>query len=308
MGASGFQISKVGDRLHHIGARLKKASDSGAFSPRRWRFENKLFLIVLFIYTLTRLIAIEDFPIYFFTDEAAQTVLAENLVKHDFHDGDGTFLPTYFENNYLYNLSLSVYAQVIPYLFFGKSVFVTRATSALLSILAALAIGLMLRDIFRIRYWWVGSLALSITPAWFLHSRTAFETVIFVSLYAMMLLFYMRYRSGSPSNLLLTILFAGLAFYSYSGGQLIIAGTAALVFISDFRYHIEQKRTILLSLPLVLVIALPYIRFQLDYEGETYFHLRMLGTYWLENISKNFYNHRFSRLKCLVFFYACRNC
>ncbi len=274
---------KIRERLHDFGARLKALS-ARLLTPHKWERDTQLFVVVLLLYAVTRLIALEKFPIYFFTDEAAQTVLAEDLVNNDFRDGDGTLLPTYFENNYLYNLSLSVYVQVIPYMLFGKSVFVTRAVSALISVLAAIAVGLILRNIFRIRFWWVGILALSITPAWFLHSRTAFETVIFVSMYALMFYFYLRYRNGSPANLLLTILFAGLAFYSYSGGQLIIAGTALLLFVSDFRYHVAHKRTLLLSLLLVLLIALPYVRFQLDYEGETYFHLRMLGTYWLENI------------------------
>jgi 4-amino-4-deoxy-L-arabinose transferase-like glycosyltransferase len=278
-----IQKMRIRERLQNLGARLK-VFFTRLLTPHKWERDTQIFVVVLLLYAVTRLIALDKFPIYFFTDEAAQTVLAEDLVNNDFRDGDGTLLPTYFENNYLYNLSLSVYMQVIPYLLFGKTVFVTRAVSALISVLAAIAVGLILRDIFRIRLWWIGSLALSITPAWFLHSRTAFETVIFVSMYALMLYFYMRYRSGSPANLLLTILFAGLAFYSYSGGQLIIAGTALLLFISDFRYHIAHKRTLLLSLLLVLLIALPYVRFQLDYEGETYFHLRMLGTYWLENI------------------------
>ncbi len=277
-------FSKLAERIQPFGARLKEIPHARLFRPQEWQWDSKLFAVALLIYALTHLIALEDFPIYFFTDEAAQTVLAEDLVNNDFRDGDGTLLPTYFENNYLYNLSLSVYVQVIPYMLFGKSVFVTRATSALISILAAIAVGLMLRDIFRTRFWWAGILTLSITPAWFLHSRTAFETVIFVSMYALMLLFYMRYRNDSPGYLYLTILFAGLAFYSYSGGQLIIAGTALLLFISDFRYHFEHKRTLLLSFVLVLLIALPYLRFQLDYEGETYFHLRMLGTYWLEDL------------------------
>ncbi len=279
-----FPSLKFGERISSFGARLKEIPLAGIFTPHKWRWENKLFAIVLLLYTLTRLIALEDFPIYFFTDEAVQTVLAEDLVDNDFRDGDGTFLPTYFENNYLYNLSLSVYVQVIPFLLFGKSVFVTRATSVLISILAAAAVGWMLRDAFRTRFWWIGSLALSITPAWFLHSRTAFETVLFVSMYALMLLFYMRYRSRSPANLYMSILFAGLAFYSYSGGQLVIAGTALLLFASDFRYHLEHKRTLLLGFVLVLLIAVPYVRFQRNYEGETYYHLRMLGTYWLENI------------------------
>jgi hypothetical protein len=246
--------------------------------------DGALFFFALAIYLLTRLIGLEDFPIYFFTDEAVQTNLAADFLRDGLRDYNGVLFPTYFENDSLFNLSLSVYAQIIPYSIFGKSIFITRATSVLITVLGAIAVGLILKEIFHLKYWWVGTMLLSITPAWFLHSRTAFETVIFVSLYAWVLLFYMLYRTRSARFLYPTILFAGLAFYSYSGGQLIIAGTGLLFLISDFRYHWRNRRTILFSLPLVILFALPYVRFQIQHSGETYYHLRMLDSYWLHDI------------------------
>jgi hypothetical protein len=243
-----------------------------------------LFILAIAIYFVTRLIGLDDFPIYFFTDEAVQTNLAADFLRDGFRDYNGVLFPTYFENDALYNLSLSVYAQIIPYALFGKSIFVTRATSVVITILGAVAVGLILKEIFQMRFWWVGPMLLSITPAWFLHSRTAFETVIFVSLYAWVLLFYMLYRTRSAQFLYPTILLAGLAFYSYSGGQLVIAGTGLLLFISDLRYHWENRRTILWSLILVALFTFPYIRHQTLYSGETYYHLRMLDSYWLHNI------------------------
>ncbi|NIS78881.1 MAG: hypothetical protein GTO14_01345 [Anaerolineales bacterium] len=271
-------------RLRQLWERLKTSRLSQNIRSLKYSIDARLFLISLLVYALTRLIALEDFPIYFFTDEAVQTVLAEDLVKNGLYDGHGTLLPTYFENNSLFNLSLSVYAQVIPYILFGKSIFVTRATSALITLLAAAAVALALRNVFRIRFWWLGTLLLSITPAWFLHSRTAFETVLFVSMYTLMLAFYLLYLIRSPRFFYAAVLFAGLAFYSYSGGQLIIAGTALLLFLSDLRHHWQNRRTIGLSLILAVLLILPYVRFQMGHEGETYYHLRMLGTYWLHDI------------------------
>ena len=92
---------------------------------KRWPYslESTLFGLALLVYLSTRLIGLLDFPIYFFTDEAAQTVLAADLVRDNFKNEDKTFLPTYFKNGGQYNLSVSVYAQVIPYLLFGKSDF-----------------------------------------------------------------------------------------------------------------------------------------------------------------------------------------
>jgi len=160
-----------------------------------------LFLLALVVYAATRLIRLEDWPIYFFTDEANQTLLALAFVRDGFRDQFHTLFPTYFRNVYQFNLSTSVYAQVIPYLLFGRSIFVTRATAALLTLPGAAAIGLALRDAFGKRFWWVGVFALSLTPAWFLHSRTAFETTMMVSFFACALYFYLRYRSGRPRAL-----------------------------------------------------------------------------------------------------------
>ncbi|KPK90593.1 MAG: hypothetical protein AMJ88_15770 [Anaerolineae bacterium SM23_ 63] len=244
-----------------------------------------LFTLSLVVYALTRLIGLEEFPIYFFTDEAVQTNLAADFIRDDFRNYSGVLFPTYFENDFLHNLSISVYVQIVPYLLFGKSIIVTRATSIFFAITAAVAIGLILKEIFNIRYWWVGTLFLSITPAWFLHSRTAFETALFVSLYTWFLYFYMVYRKRSPRALHLALLFGGLAFYSYSAGQLVVVGTGIFLLISDLRYHWENRRNSMIGLGVLVLLALPYLRFQLSFSGETYYHLRMLDSYWLWDIS-----------------------
>lgn len=243
-----------------------------------------LFSLSLVVYLLVRIIGLCDFPIYFFSDEAVQTVIASDLVRDKFVGSDGIFLPTYFENAFLYNLSLSVYAQVIPYLLFGKSVFVTRLTSVLIGFTGAIAVGLSLKHAFKLKYWWAGVLVFSAVPAWFLHSRTAFETVLFVTFMAWMLYFYLRYRQDNPRFLYAVVAFGGLSFYSYRGGQLILLGFTIALFLIDLRYHFQHRRTVLGGLLLAVVLAAPYIRFQLVHREETYFHLRMLDTYLLYDI------------------------
>jgi hypothetical protein len=243
-----------------------------------------LFVLSLIIYAATRLIDLESFPIYFFTDEAVQTVLASDFIRDGFRDYNGILFPTYFQNSGVYNLSLSVYVQVIPYLLFGKSVFVTRATIVLITLTGAAAVGLTLKEIFRSRFWWAATLLLSITPVWFLHSRTAFETVLFASLFAWVIYFYLLYRTRSPRFLYPTLLFAGLAFYSYSAGQVVIAATGILLLFSDLRYHWQNRKSVLIGLAIVLLFALPYIRFQLQFSDATYYALRRHDAYWYFDI------------------------
>lgn len=214
----------------------------------------------IIVYLAVRFIGLSNFPIYFFTDEAAQTVLAEQLVKSDFRIDD-EFLPTYFWNSNKYSLSTSVYLQVIPYMLLGKSVLVTRGTSILITLLGAFSIGLIPSQIFRIRNWWLGIFILSITPAWFLHSRTAFETVIATTFYGGFMYAYLLYLYKSPKYLYLAIFAAAFTFYSYNPARLVILVTIGLLLLSDFHYHWQNRGVVGWGLLPVFLLAIPYLRF-----------------------------------------------
>lgn len=252
---------------------------------RTLTLEQALFGAALLVYILTRLFRIADFPIYFFTDEAVQTVLAADLVRDGFRSYDDELLPTYFYNGYQYNLGVSVYLQVLPYMLFGKSIWVTRAVAASATLLAAAAAGLTLRRIFRVPFAWGAVLLLSITPAWFLHSRTAFETSLAVTFFVLFLYFYLRYRGGSVRYLYLAVAAGALAFYSYSPARAVMGLAAVLLLFSDLRYHIRQYRTVLPAFALTLLSAIPLLRFTLQHPSAVQDHLRVLSSYWVEPIS-----------------------
>lgn len=251
---------------------------------KRWPYslEATLFGGCLILYLVTHLIGLSSFPIYFFGDEAIQTVAAADLLHNHLLDEERTLLPTYFKNGPFYNLSVSVYLQMLPYLIFGKSIFVTRATSVLVSVLAVVAVALILKDIYKLPYWWAGAALLSIAPAWFLHSRTAFETVLFVAFYAVFLYTYLLYRYKSTNYLTYAILSAALAFYSYNPGQLVVVLTGILLLLSDARYHWQNRKEVLYGLGLVAVLAIPYLRFSLSHPAVPLDHLRKLGSYWVQ--------------------------
>lgn len=252
-----------------------------------------LFGLALLVYAITRFVRLADYPIYFFSDEAIQAILADDLIRNRFRGPDGLLFPPYFKNYQVWNLSLSVYLQILPVALFGKSVFVTRAVSAAVSLMGVTAVGFILKWIFKARFWWVGVLVMVGIPAWYLHSRTAFETVLMVSFYALFLLFYLLYRVRSPRYIYLALVFAAAAFYSYSNGQAVIGMAALLLAISDFDYHRQQVRdlirqqqglTLLLILALAIALAIPYLRFRLNYPTDLVYHLRSLDSYLLRNL------------------------
>ena len=249
---------------------------------RQYPLSAILFGLSLLIYLAVRLIGLNDFPIYFFSDEAIQTNLAADLVHKNFANASGEFLPTYLYNVNKFSLSTTVYLQVLPYLIFGKSEFVTRATAVLVTLLSAVSIGFILRDIFKLPYWWSATLLLSMAPAWFLHSRTAFETSAMVSFYTAGLYFYMLYRYRSPRYLYASLVLFALAFYSYNPGQVVVTLTGVLLLLSDARYHWQNRKIAMFGLGLLFVLALPFLRFRLEHPTAMHDHLVTLGSYWIK--------------------------
>lgn len=240
------------------------------------------FAFALSVYAATRLIALDQFPIYFFTDEAIHPVLGIELVSRGWRDHLGNFLPPYFQNGQYWNLSFSVYIHAISAALFGKSIFIPRATSSLISVLAAAAVALLGKTILKLETWWLAVLTLAVTPAWFLHSRTAFETALMVSFYAIFLLFYLLYRYRSPSFLFLALGFGAATFYSYANGQSVMLVTGVLLLFSDLGYHLKNWRVAALGGALLVLLALPYARFRLEHPEELEYHLRVLNSYWLQ--------------------------
>jgi len=240
-----------------------------------------LFALGLAVYAFTRLWHIDKFPIYFFTDESANPLFARALIDHGFRSPEGALLPLYFElaaNRW--GPLLSVYVHAASMSLFGMSVSVTRSTQAIVSILAPICVALSLKVIFKARFWWMGALLMALAPAWFLHSRTGFETVLAASFYACFILFYLLYRMRSPRYLYAAILFGVATFYTYSNGQIIMVVAGVLLALTDIRYHLKNWRVTLPGVLLIALAALPALNFQTTHPGVLQSHLRVLDSYW----------------------------
>ena len=253
------------------------------------RTEMVVMIAVLVFYTATRLIGIVDFPIFFFCDEATQANLAEALVEKGFRDNEGHLFPPYFQNANTFNLSLSVWIMAPVVAAFGKTITIVRLTTGFIGLLGATALMLALKIGFKVRSWWLGGLVLAALPAWFLHSRTAFETVMMVGFYAAFILAYLLYREVSPRWLPLAVVFGGATFYSYSNGQGVMFLSAVLLLITDWRYHWnvlrEHRRTVVIAILTAIVVASPYVRFRFFLHPEMMeIHLKDLHSYWLDDI------------------------
>jgi hypothetical protein len=253
-----------------------------AWTRPRWAvlsLGGALFLVALGVYAITRFVALDQFPIYFFADEAIEPVLASDLLQRGLHDARGNFLPVFFDAYGFANPLISVYAHVLSISLFGKSVEVTRGTAAFITLLGAAGVALALRTVFHTRCWWAAVLVLAVMPAWFLHSRTGFEAVIMASFYAWFLLCYLLYRCRSPRFLYPAVVFAALTFYSYGNGQMVIGAAALLLFFADLRYHLRNWRTLLPAFVLLVVLAVPFFQWRTQTPQAIDAQLTRVGSY-----------------------------
>lgn len=266
-----------------IAAAVRRAiSELRSLPALRW--ETAAFAGALLVYAITRFWRLADYPIYFFCDEAFQPLAAEELLRHSFRDANGRLFPLYFQNGGVWVPLLPVWAHVFSVGLFGKSVEVARATAAALTLLGSAAVGLTLKFGFRSRLWWAGPLFLATTPAFFLHSRTTFETAFNAAFFACFILFYLLYRSRSPWFLYPAILFGACAFYSYSVGQVVVSVSAGLLLIADIRYHLRHWRHVLAGLVLLGIVGLPLYRFRKAEPQAAVGQLTRVSSYWLEKI------------------------
>lgn len=239
-----------------------------------------LLSVVAALYLGAILFRLTEFPIYFFTDEAFHAVEGERVLRNGVRGSDGTFFPIYLTAAAGRRTPVfSIYPQGLAAILFGRSVFVTRAVSVVVGAIGILMLSIGVRRAAGLRLWWLLPLAFAAVPAWFLHSRTAFEVAIMVGFTALALGFYLLYRHGAAWWAVPFTVSTFAAFYSYSNGQLIIPVFALLLILSDLRFHLRRWKVWLLCLVLAIPCAWPIQQLLFAKTDGAVDHLRMVGVF-----------------------------
>jgi len=234
-----------------------------------------LFAAGMVVYLITRFLYLEDYPIYFFTDEAAQQVRARELWLNGFRDDNGHWFPVTAQGPWFRFVSIAHYLQLPGWLLFGNTIYAVRGTSVLLGATAAWVLALILKRHFHCGIWWITPLIFGTMPSWFLHSRTAFECVYMAVFYAWFCYFYLNYTSGHTRSLLLAVVFGALTLYSYSAGPLIMLATGCLLLISDFKYHIKHARIVGVAFAFCCLLMSGLLFFFINYPDSPAQHAKM---------------------------------
>lgn len=223
-----------------------------------------VYILCISVYGIVRFWGLTKFPQYFFTDEAAAVNMAQVLIKNNWRDLSGQLFPIYINGAPgRWGPGLTIYLQAIGLLFFSKSVYLAKSVTVVTSIFGALSVGLILQMFFKKKHGWIGILVLSAIPSWYLHTRTAFDTVAGSSFLVVFVFFYLLYRVKNPIFGIIMPIFAALSFYSYSNFHFIVFATSILLLIFDLKYHVDHWKLNIITSIVGIMCLMPIINFQI---------------------------------------------
>lgn len=232
---------------------------------------NKIVLIYTILsigaFSITRFLYLEEFPIYFFCDEAFIGVETRSLIYNWFFSPNGKFLPMYWDKAQgRWVPQLSIYLSLIPTLLFPRSIWALRMVTGIVSLIGILIGCWGLQKVSKARdLFWLPLAFATIMPVLILHNRLAFETSNAISGLFAAIGFYFAYRLESPKYLTGFIASVYFTFYSHWSGSIVISAACCLLLLIDAPYHFSVFRKLpkfmLLHVVLVIIGAIPLFRF-----------------------------------------------
>jgi 4-amino-4-deoxy-L-arabinose transferase-like glycosyltransferase len=207
---------------------------------------------------------IDSFPPYFFCDEAVSGLDAECLIKTG-HDSAGVAWPVVFRGLGEYALSATVYFQIPFNYVLGMNEESVRLRTVSTSLFGLGAVACFMWIWGYSRYAWIPFFVFSISPFWYLHSRTGFEYVAAAVFYIVFLCSYIHaVGDGKTKWLLAAAFFAGVCFYCYTPARGWIVCAVLLLGLVNWRYHWSNRRMCAAAIGLGLVVLCPFIVFSIS--------------------------------------------
>lgn len=261
---------------------MEKDASRPIDSPVDHRISVWLFAAGVLLFIITRVIRLEDFPIYFFCDEAYIGVYARRLLADGFKGPDGLWFPMYWEKaSQRFVPQISIYLSLIPSWIFPHSVIALRSVTVVLALIGSIAASLACRDAFRLQYaWWTPVFLMAVMPVYFLHSRLAFETANVISFYLVFIGSYCAYRSGNIRAVWIALVAAFLMFYSHMSGMIVISFTAACLALIHLPWHLKNWRVLLRAAAAAFVLLIPFLVFRIYHPDAMSQQLSALGSSW----------------------------
>ncbi len=241
-----------------------------------------ILTILSFIsYLITHLLFLQDFPIYFFCDEAYIGNKIHELIAHNFSDASGRFLPLYYEKapqRWVPQISLYLYLPFV--MLFGGGIAALRAGTVILSIPGLIALYRLAKDALRLKEPWLVVAILGSLPVWFLHVRTVFETALIIPFLAIYLWQLTRWLNGDRRAVFGAPITGALLFYSHFSGSIAFVATSLSVLLLNLISIGRQWRRALISGGILLVLMIPFLIFSQRSPGAMAEQLFVVNSHW----------------------------
>lgn len=260
-----------------------------------------LILIILF-FLLTRLYKITEIPLSVYWDEASISYNAYSIAQTG-KDEWGDFLPIHFRAFGEFKLPVYIYS-VVPFIAtFGLNEFSVRIPAVLFSLGVVILTYLLAKKLFDNKVGLFAAFFVTISPWFFIFSRTGFEATAGLAFYLLAIYLFLRFskelgklrlfHSKNGIFIVLSIISFILSCYSYNSFR-IIAPLTILILIFLERDNLKdivrrQFKWVMLSLAIITISFWPIYRLYVYDVG--FFRLQVVGTVTTETFIKNYISH-----------------
>lgn len=211
--------------------------------------QTKIILILIILFFLfTRFYKITEIPPSVYWDEASIGYNAYSIVQTG-KDEWGQFLPLHFRAFGEFKLPVYIYATALSVKLFGLNEFAVRVPSVIFSLGVVILTYLLAMRLFNsVTAALFGSFFVSVSPWFFIFSRTGYEATAGLMFYSLAVYLFFFFKKN-PWFIFFSLLSFILSAYSYNSFRLVSPLTVLILLIA------EQKNLIILKKSLFVVAA-----------------------------------------------------
>lgn len=230
-------------------------------------FTPKLLIIIIFLIALVlRFYGLNSNPPHLNWDETAFGYNAYSLSIAG-RDEFGRFLPLdYLESFGDFKPVAYAYLDVIPIKIFGLTPFAVRFPSALVGSLTVLAtyflvLQILHKSLDKYKIALLSALILALSPWHIMLSRAAFEANVAVFFIILGTYFFLIFVNKNKWAIVLSAIFFTLSIYTFNTARVVSPLLVILLAIIFFRKVLENKRQVVISAMIGVLLLLPIIQF-----------------------------------------------
>ncbi len=199
------------------------------------------------------------FPLTFLDSEAVPIIYAEELLTNQFRLFGSPILPAYFQFQTPMDMGSLVYLLMIPFVSFGKQIWVVRVVSILASLLTAGWLVQIAKKHLGLKNAFLLIFIMLSVPGWIFLSRFGNTDIIRAAAFTGFIYYYLEYRYINPRAIVKCLIMALILFYADFNGQVLMLVSGLVFLVMDFRYHWQRKKEFLLFLAALLAALLPWL-------------------------------------------------